>query len=98
VPLDDYMMPATDREYHAWRASHPSGSVLNIERTLNPNYMVLHTARCPHISTHSNAGAFTEHEYRKVCAATIDALREWVRRNGRPDGSFSHRCGTCGPV
>jgi hypothetical protein len=93
-----YLLPKNDREYRAWLSAHAGGFVLNVRETFSPSYMVLHRAGCPHISTHSNPGAFTERAYRKVCAETPAPLASWARQHGRADGSFSHRCRTCSPV
>jgi hypothetical protein len=87
--------------YFRWLADHPDGYVVNTERGISPNYMVLHRATCPSISqpsSQSTAGGFTERQYAKACADTIDDLRGWVRANGRPDGTFtSEACPHCQP-
>ena len=92
-------IPATDREYADWVIAHPGGFVLNTRRRNDSSYMVLHTATCRTISPARYGiarGAFTEMEYKKVCAEQVDELQRWVRGHGRPDGSFSKRCRRCG--
>ena len=90
-----------DDGYLRWLDRHPTGYVINTERSRNPNYMVLHEASCRHIGRENDnvaPGGFTERRYIKICAESADDLRAWARRNGRPDGSFSKRCGVCRPV
>lgn len=96
--LQEFM--GNDMAYLEWLRTHPHGFVLNTERGRSPDYMVLHRASCWTIQPSSTleTGAFTERDYRKICATTIRKLRIWVMRNGRPDGSFSSRCQICDPV
>src|SRR5688572_30744776 len=91
-------IPQTDEAYHQWRHAHPGGFVLNVRRSLRPDYMVLHAADCGHIRTHSSPGAFTERSYRKVCATDPELLRDWAREHGRSDGTFSKECPDCRPL
>ena len=81
-----------DRAYLKWLSQHPSGFVLNTEKSKNPNYMVLHRAWCQSISQVGNPGRpgrFTERDYIKICAPDEESLRNWARQHGRSDGSFS---------
>lgn len=89
-----------DVAYLEWLDEHPHGFVINTARYRNPRYMVLHRATCGLIkSTEGVAeGGFTTRNYIKICSTDVDALRAWVRRHGRPDGSFSRTCGTCKPL
>ena len=91
-----------DDDYQAWLKTNPNGFVINTSRRRQPTYMVLHRARCAHISEYTETarpeGGFTERGYIKICASTVDALRIWVKSNGRPDGTFSNECGICIPV
>ena len=88
-----------DAEYLAWVTKHPAGFVLNVRAERDdPDYFVLHRASCGTISSSSrDQGAYTERAYKKVCSTDLDELRHWVRVHGRPDGSFSNRCGKCKP-
>lgn len=89
-----------DDAYQRWLEAYPSGYVINTHRGFNRNYMVLHRAGCWTISRYTamaRKGGFAERDYIKVCAGTESALMEWVRLHGRPDGSFSKRCGHCNP-
>ncbi len=93
-----------DNLYQAWLAAHPRGFVINTTRrpARRAAYMVLHRARCARISRYTQIarppGAFTERDYVKVCAPTVEELRAWAKTHGRPDGSFSNECGFCNPV
>jgi hypothetical protein len=87
-----------DLGYLAWTAAHPDGFVLNVRRIADPEYVVLHKATCDSISNDRQAPeAFTGRAYRKVCADSIQELRDAAQREGRPDRSFSKRCGFCNP-
>ncbi len=86
-----------EQGYLDWIRSHPHGFVLNMKRSKNPNYMVLHKAGCRQISQYSknaDRGGFTERGYIKVCASDVPSLCDWVRQHDRPDGTFSaeHGC------
>jgi hypothetical protein len=82
-----------DVSYLAWIAAHPDGFVLNVRRSADPEYVVLHRASCKSISTREQAlGAFTARNFRKICAASIAELQLAAERQGRIDGSFSKRC------
>jgi hypothetical protein len=80
-----------DEAYLHWVAANPDGYVINTNRGINSGYMVLHRACCNDISAAAKYefGAYTQRQYAKVCAESRDQLREWVKRNGRPDRSFS---------
>jgi hypothetical protein len=55
-----------DLKYLDWIASHPDGFVLNVRRVADPDYVILHRARCRSISNDGQApGAFTERNYQK---------------------------------
>ena len=87
-----------DESYQRWLHANPSGYVLNVRRNLSPSYMVLHLAGCHSVKNYGGTtkpGGFTERSYMKVCAPTLSELRAWVKRNGRPSGSFSKECSLC---
>jgi serine/threonine protein kinase len=89
-----------DEAYLRWLSQNPEGYVVNTTRAINPNTMVLHRSTCPHISKleFELRGGFTERGYVKICSARVEPLREWVRRHGRGDGSFSRECNSCRPL
>ena len=89
-----------DGPYLAWLGAHPTGYVLNTDRSYPPEYMVLHRASCPSISVlvpPARSGGFTERDYVEACSDSEADLSAWVRLKGRPDGSFSKRCPRCDP-
>ncbi len=87
-----------DVSYLAWTAAHPDGFVLNVRRSPDPDYVILHRASCGSIANDKQApGAFTGRGYRKVCAIAEAELKLAAKDEGRSDGSFSKRCGLCRP-
>lgn len=87
-----------DDVYQEWLATNPRGYIINARRNLSPSYMVLHRAWCKSIRNYSvvtHKGGFTERAYIKICAPRIDDLRNWLRRHGRPDSTFSNECSRC---
>jgi hypothetical protein len=90
-----------DAEYQFWLRLNPNGYVINARRNMAPDYMVLHTATCKTIGNYdqmARPGGFTERDYIKICASTVEALRGWVKERGRTDGSFSGQCSQCKPI
>jgi hypothetical protein len=85
-----------DEGYLAWIGMNPTGFVLNVRRTPNPGYVVLHRASCHSISNGAReSGAYTARSYRKICALSVAELRFGARQEGRSDGSFSNQCSHC---
>lgn len=89
-----------DHAYLRWIGTQFDGFVLNTTRGRSREYMVLHRFTCWSISEKSSTfkiGGFTERDYIKICADDIGSLRQWVKENGRLDGSFSKECRLCNP-
>ena len=88
-----------DKAYQQWLTAHPNGYVVNTNKGVNQNYMVLHKATCSHVSNFDSRkdGAFTQRDFMKACASDIEHLRNWAKAHGRADGSFSGTCGVCRP-
>ena len=87
-----------DDAYQNWLTENPRGYVMNARRNMAPSYRVLHRAFCSSIRNYSAQkcqGAFTQRSYIKICAPDVDDLRDWLRRNGRPNGTFSKECSRC---
>ncbi len=87
--------------YFDWLNNNQEGFVINTPRTKSPSYMMVHRGTCRHIkgyATNYREGAFTERDYIKICANTLDELIKWAKENGRPDGSFSGGCKSCGTL
>lgn len=87
-----------DQAYQAWLAANPNGYVVNTLRSMSPALMVLHRASCKSISSYNamaQEGGFTERDYIKICAQSMNDLRDWVSEHGRMDRSFSNECSRC---
>lgn len=86
-----------DQAFQRWIAGHSDGYVLNTYRNPSAKYMPLHRASCNGVTELDKyqPGAYTERDYIKVCADTREALADWVRVNGRPDGSFTSEACRC---
>jgi serine/threonine protein kinase len=91
----------SDAVYQRWLAANPGGFVINMYRDMDPNhYSMLHRATCHTItacSGQARPGGLTERDFVKVCAGSIEDLRDWVRRHGRPNGTFKSECSKCRP-
>ena len=73
-----------DDGYLGWIAEHKGGWVVNANSNPKPDYLQLHKAWCPTISDPRRAGAYTERQYIKFCAARKQDL----------DSHFEDRLGT----
>jgi hypothetical protein len=90
-----------DANYINWIKGHPNAFIINTPRGTPTSYMVLHRASCRLVWQYNNMarpGGFTERQYIKVCSENLDNLKDWVRKKGRKDGSFSKRCNACNPT
>jgi hypothetical protein len=82
-------------DYRRWLEHHEGGYILNVGRVPSADYLMLHRATCRYIShfEQQEPGAFTDRDYCKVCADTIDDLKNWIRQHvGRSAGFTAHRC------
>jgi hypothetical protein len=80
-----------DAGYLAWAAAHVGGFVVNADRTLSPNSLMLHRASCSCIEGPASPGRTRTANYRKVCAADVDSLVDWCRTDiGVDPGSCRH--------
>jgi hypothetical protein len=83
-----------DDGYLAWVNSHPTGFVINIQRSGNPSDARLHHATCRNISgINPRRGPWTG-PYVKACSSDLASLDAWA---GDHVGSPITRCGTCQP-
>ena len=79
-----------ENAYLDWVARNPHGYVVNVQRTLNPNDVHLHSASCRSISgAHSN---YTTHEYIKVCSLDRAELERWAEQDVGGDTSTGCHC------
>jgi hypothetical protein len=82
-----------DDGYLRWTASHRSGYVINILRTLNPSTARLHHAYCPTITGEPAHGATWTGEYIKICSTSLAELERWALGEVRVE---IQRCGHSG--
>jgi len=83
-----------DAGYLAWVSSHSGGFVVNADRTLSPNSLMLHRATCSCIGGPARPGRTRTGHYRKVCAADLESLVDWCRMDIGVDPGC---CGHCHP-
>jgi hypothetical protein len=81
-----------DPGYLAWAAEHDDGFVVNADRTLSPNSLMLHRATCSCIGGPAGSGRTRTSNYRKVCSSDFDALMAWCRNDIGVDPGSCHRC------
>lgn len=90
-----------DLGYLQWAGENQSGYILNTRKIPDPDYMILHRARCSTITRYPkmdiNPGGFTERGYIKICADRASQISSWIKLNGRADGTVSKRCSFCKP-
>lgn len=86
-----------DAGYLDWLAHNRDGYVVNVRRTLNRDYVVLHRANCASVSAPREGGAYTGRGYRKFCGRTLATVSEAPVYCGRASGSFTNRCSHCNP-
>jgi len=86
-----------DEAYLSWARTHLEGYIINTWRHIDPNYMSLHRPWCESITNQERyeVGAYTERQLIKVCADTPEEARDWIRQNGRPNGSFTSEGCSC---
>jgi len=88
-----------DIPYLRWMADNPNGYVLNARSDAGSRYLKFHRSGCRHITTYTRShaeGAFTAHDYLKVCSNEASDLIEWAVAN-RPGGVSYESCKTCTP-
>jgi 5-methylcytosine-specific restriction enzyme A len=88
-----------DMPYLRWMADNPNGYVLNARSDTGSRYLKFHRSGCRHITTYTRShaeGAFTAHDYLKVCSNEPSTLIEWAVTN-RPGGVSYESCKTCTP-
>lgn len=88
-----------DEAYLAWLLQNPDGFVVNSRRnTFDPDYLVLHKAKCRTISHQFDDGRYTERNYVKICASRREDLRDYLSRKTGRDRGFSKACSKCSPI
>jgi hypothetical protein len=84
-----------DAGYLTWVSDHSDGFVVNADRTLSPNSLMLHRARCACIGGPARKGRTRTGNYRKVCGADAERLLDWCRID---IGVEPATCGHCQPI
>ncbi len=87
-----------DGGYLAWVTGHGDGFVVNADRTLSPNSLILHRAACPSIGGPTRPGLTRTANYRKVCSSDVDALVSWCRTDIGTEPGCCHRCRPLSPA
>ncbi len=83
----------SDAKYLAWLAAHSGGYVLNIDAGRRRRVHCIHVPACHLISKpRGRPGGFTERDFMKVCAESLDALLACVRARW-PEHAEVKRCG-----
>jgi hypothetical protein len=81
-----------DAGYLEWASQHRGGFVVNADRTLSPNSLMLHRATCSCIGGPAGSGRTRTANYRKVCASDVQALVEWCRNDIGTDPACCRHC------
>jgi hypothetical protein len=79
-----------DLGYRQWIKQNSLGYVVNCDRRVNPQYIVLHRATCRTIS--ASDVNYTHGDYQKVCARTREELQKWSVSEA---GVAPSACGIC---
>jgi hypothetical protein len=85
-----------DEKYLQWLKSHREGFILTSNKSLYPDFTVIHRATCNKIKIPTGTakpGGFTERNYIKVYANTTIVLENWLlkkKANGK-----SRKCTIC---
>jgi len=81
-----------DAGYLAWASAHNDGFVVNADRTLSPNSLMLHRAACTCIVGPVGSGRSRTANYRKVCASDLDVLVDWCRTDIGVEPALCRHC------
>jgi hypothetical protein len=85
-----------DESYLAWTLAHPAGFVLNVPQKGTAVPLVLHTARCAHVTSTTRTN-YTTTDYYKICSMERIELVTWV--HAQSHGQLQYRsCGHCQPA
>lgn len=85
-----------DESYLAWTLAHPAGFVLNVPQKGTAVPLVLHTARCAHVTSTARTN-YTTTDYYKICSLDGMELVAWVHTQSH--GQLHYRsCGHCQPT
>jgi hypothetical protein len=82
-----------DDGYLAWKVTHPSGLILNCERSPRAAYLTLHSPDCRSLATLPPGYEHWTRDYIKICGETIGDIEAWISANV-PDG-LARECQLC---
>ncbi len=83
-----------DAGYLGWISEHPVGYVLNLERSLNPTYLMLHRAECHTIRGVPPGGEHWTIDPIKGCSMVRTELERWAEAEV---GGAPAECKFCKP-
>src|SRR5688572_23585176 len=83
-----------DQGYLAWLASHPSGYVVNAERTPHAANLFLHRSSCSFITKLSKTASHWTKDFIKICSDAPNELHSWA--DNEVHGKLKP-CGKCKP-
>lgn len=92
----------TDKPFYRWIDKNPSGFVLNVKKSIDSDYAVIHRADCYHLKdfpAEKKSGVHKSDEYFKVCAPETTELISWIE-NYRPQvikNTNIEECEDCRP-
>ena len=86
-----------DAAYLAWRDAHPSGFIINHDRSPSRAYIKLHRTLCQSLcgDPPTGPGSSWTTAYGKTCAESIADLTEWAKQR---TGADPDPCGLCEPL
>jgi hypothetical protein len=92
--LDVEIFRDDDAGYLGWLSAHPAGFVLNVARSPQPTYLILHRATCRTISGRPTRGGPWTGPYIKVCSDDSLQIAAWT---GQHVAAAPTRCRVCLP-
>jgi hypothetical protein len=67
-----------DDRYLAWTAAHPSGFVLNCERSPRAAFLTLHSAECRSLASLPPGYENWTRDYIKICGESKGEIEAWI--------------------
>ena len=93
-PIKIFQHEPNDDAYLAWLDQYPHGYVLNVDHARSvEKYPMAHTTKCAHIRNRKN---LSTNEYFKVCAASLAALKQWIKADEKYKSKNKEDLTLCG--